>query len=166
MDKIYSRRRIKLPKIKKVNYKKIFFIVLLFFILVSLFFSSKAVYDVFDNICRSEASGMATTIVSNEIKKIICNYEYEDFINIEKDTNEKITIAKTNVITINEIMSNVTYNIQQELDNLKGKKIYIKLGSFSGVKMFSGFGPNVGVEIVPTGNIISKLETEFVSVRS
>ena len=143
MDKIYSRRKIILPKIKKVNRKKIFFMVLLFFITFVIIFSSKAVYAVFENICRSEASGMATTIVSNEIKKIMDSYEYEDFVSVEKDSNGKITISRTNIIAINEIMSKVTYNIQNELNNLKSKKIYIKVGSFSGIQLFSGLGPSI-----------------------
>lgn len=77
-----------------------------------------------------------------------------------------ITMISANTVVVNEIISEITVKIQEELNNTRNNNFYIRLGSFSGVRMLSGKGPNVKVELSIIGNIETSLKSELVSSRS
>ena len=90
-------------------------------------------------------------------------YKYEDLCNITKDANGNILMLSANVIPINEIISDVAVKIQEELNKTDNSKFTIKLGSFTGTKIFSGRGPNVEIKMSTIGNLDTDLKSEFVS---
>lgn len=136
MDKIYSRPRIRIPKIivntgKKPNYTKIKKMIPIVFIFVIAFSVVKvvldAVYPIFDTLCESRAKSIATMISNEQATKVMKNYSYDDMFIIEKDSNQNITMIRSNVITINEIISDVANKIQEEIDKRGRENIEIAL---------------------------------------
>ena len=60
----------------------------------------------------------------------MAKYTYEDLINVIKDENGNIKMIGTNIISVNEIISDIPIKIQEELEKSENNNFNIKLGSF------------------------------------
>ena len=129
MHKIYSRPRIRIPKIffqarnemknkKARKLIKILLVVMIAFLTVK--FSLDSVLPIFDTLCENEAKSIATIVSNEQATNVMREHSYDELFTIEKDTEGNITMIKSNVIPINEIISDVANKIQIELDN-KGR---------------------------------------------
>lgn len=171
MHKIYSRHRIRIPKIcinenriKNGNSKKIVKIIL---VLIIAFSTVKIVLDavlpIFDNLCENEAKSIATIISNEQATVVMRQHSYDELFTVEKDNNGNVTMIKSNVIPINEIISDVAIKIQEEINKKGRDDIEIALGSFTGFKLLSGKGPGVKIRISTIGNVETDLRSEFSS---
>lgn len=131
MDKIYSRAKIKIPN--GINRKKKKTIVI-FIILVIAFSTVKITLDaispIFDTLCENKAKSIATKISNEQATKVMEEHTYDELFSIEKDNNGNITMIKSNVIPINEIISDVAIKIQNEINNQGRENIQIALRKF------------------------------------
>lgn len=129
MNKIYSRPRMKIPRIviqggNKLNSPKgkktikIFLVLVIAFSIVKLVLD--AVYPIFDTLCESKAKSIATIISNEQATNVMKRYSYDDMFILEKDSNNNVTMVRSNVISINEIISDVANKIQEEI-NKKGR---------------------------------------------
>lgn len=131
MDKIYSRVKIKIPN--GINRKKKKAIVI-FIILIIAFSTIKIILDaispIFDTLCENKAKSIATKISNEQATKVMEEHTYDELFSIEKDNNGNITMIKSNVIPINEIISDVAIKIQNEINNQGRENIQIALREF------------------------------------
>ena len=51
-------------------------------------------------------------------------------------------MISSNVIVINEIISDIAIKIQEELNKVENSKFKISMGSFTGSRVLSGRGPD------------------------
>jgi len=136
MNKIYSRPRIKIPKIlllKKVRKRNLNFTgsiktkktIKVFLIIIIAFFTVKtvlnAVLPIFDNLCENKAKSIASIVANEQATIVIKDHSYDELFKIEKDNNGNIAMIKSNVVPINEIISDVANKIQKEINN-KGRE--------------------------------------------
>ena len=172
MSKIYSRPRIRLPKflvtsfVRKNNEKndkkiKILFIIIIAIITVKI--SLDAVLPIFETLCEDKAKSIATIVTNEQATIVMKEHKYEDMFNIEKDNNGNITMVKSNINSINEIISDVAVKIQNEIDNRGNDDVKIALGSFTGFALLAGKGPAVKIKISSIGNVQTDLRSEFIS---
>ena len=165
MYKIYSRHRIRWPK--KLNSKKgkrmlkVIIILMIAFTVAKIILNS--ILPVFDKLCEEKAMSIATIISNNKATEVMSEHTYDELFTIEKDNNGNITMIKSNVIPINEIISDVAVRIQEELEKREDDKIQIPLGSVTGFKLLAGSGPNINIKIVPAGSVKTDLRSEFVA---
>ena len=170
MYKIYSRPRIRVPKIffrarssfKKKKTKKVIRILTIFII---AFLTVKIILDsvlpIFDTLCENEAKSIATIVSNEQATNVMREHSYDELFTIEKDSDGNITMIKSNVVPINEIISDVANKIQIELDNKGRDDIEIALGSFTGFKLLAGRGPGIKIRISTIGNVETDLRSEF-----
>lgn len=140
MSKIYSRSRIRIPKIvfsgenNRLNKEKSGKIARIILVLIIAFSTVKvildAVYPIFDTLCENRARSIATIISNEEATDVMREHSYDEMFTIEKDSNNNITMIKSNVISINEIISDVAIKIQQRLDSRGRENIEIALRKF------------------------------------
>ena len=134
MDKIYSRPRIKIPKFtirRKMRNTKVKKMTTLLLILAIALFTAIIILDailpMFDTLCGNRAEAIAT-IVSNEQASIVMKeHSYDELYTIEKDDQGNITMIKSNVVPINEIISNVANKIQEGIDTRGKENVEIAL---------------------------------------
>lgn len=131
MDKIYSRTKIKIPN--GINRKKkktivIFIILLIAFSTIKI--TLDAISPIFDTLCENEAKSIATKISNEQATQVMREHTYDELFAIEKDNNGNITMIKSNVIPINEIISDVAIKIQNEINNQGRENIQIALRKF------------------------------------
>jgi len=170
--KIYSRPRLnirilrKLPKVHKsrIKIKKTMPILWIFFIaILTCFFIWNFINPIFEALCEDKAKSVATLITNEETTNIMEKYNYDTFFTIEKDEKGSIQMINANVLKINQVTSDIAIKIQQRLDENQKNNVYISLGSITGVRFLSGFGPRVNLKIATTGNVDTDLRSEFIS---
>ena len=172
MHKIYSRPRIKLPRIilnNRSNYnnvktKKGFKILVVLIIAFSTAkFMLDAVLPTFDTLCENRAKSIATIVSNEQATNVMKEHTYDEIFTIEKDNEGNVSMIKSNIIAINEIISDVAIKIQQDIDKKGREDIQIALGTFSGIKLLAGRGPGVKIRISTIGNVETDLKSEFIS---
>lgn len=180
MDLIYSRKRIKLPKIKitqrnnfqnfrnnkEVSSKSKKLIKIITVIIIAVFVAMnivKQIEPILEKECLIRAKSIATEISNKQASLVMDKYKYDDLCIAVKDDEQNIKMIKSNIIAINEITSDVAVSIQIELNKLESDDIYIRLGSFTGSKFLAGRGPKVNFKISSIGNVDTNLKSEFIS---
>lgn len=169
-SKIYSRPRIRLPKIffssgwdknlkRKQKIAKIFIIMVIAFSTVKIVLD--AISPIFNALCEDKAKSIATKISNNEATNVMKDHTYDELFTIEKDNDGNITMIKSNVIPINEIISDVAVKIQNSINERGKENIKITIGSFTGSKLLSGRGPGIPIKISSIGNVETDLRSEF-----
>ncbi len=159
MEKIYSRGRIKLNKDKRVIIKLIIIIIIAILVARHII---KVINPIIEAECKNIAKKVATNISNEEATKVMSNYKYEDLVIQVKDNNGNVTMVESNVITINEIISDIPVKIQEQFDKIDQSKFNLYLGNILGLKIFSASGPKITVEINHIGNVETDLRSEFI----
>lgn len=137
MSKIYSRPRIKIPIIKfnnirrNINSERNSRIIKIVIILSIAFSTVKivldAVYPIFDTLCENRAKSISTMISNEEATNVMKEHTYDEMFTIEKDSNNNITMVKSNMVAINEIVSSIAIKIQERIDMEEREDIEIAL---------------------------------------
>lgn len=170
MDKIYSRPRIKIPKIQmpykrggnnaqKKKLMKLFIILLIAIIVAKISFDY--INPMFEEMCYLRAKTIAARIVNDKTKESIQNIDYNDLITIVRDNNGSITMVKANVLAINRISAELTIDIQEGLQNESQILIYIPFGSIFGNQIISNMGPKIPIKINPSGVVTTDFKSQF-----
>lgn len=134
MDKIYSRPRIKLKNVRKMNRKeklKFYGYMILVFLFAFFVFVVRAAYPIFVASCENAAASSATNILNKEVNEVMLVYNYNDLVNIGKDQTGKITYIEAKIMPINEIVAKITNNIQEKLDLNSMVSVNLNFGSIS-----------------------------------
>ena len=172
-QKIYSRPRIKLKRNNRKKHRnnsnnkltksafKISVIILLLFIITKYFFG--VIYPMLNEASENKAKSISTIISNEKASEVMKNYTYEELFNIEKDAQGNVVMIKANSIKINEIASNITTRIQNEMNLRKKEKLEISLGNFLGLKMLAGRGPKIKIYVSSVENVDTNLKSEFVN---
>lgn len=166
MDYIYSRPRIKIVKFKrntkKISKKKKFTLV---FIITVIIITAivKTIEPLFNKLCKEKALSTATIITNQVTTRVMNKYAYSDFITIHRDKNNNINMIQSNLQNINNFIGDVTEQIQSEINKLEEDEISIRLGSFTGINVFSAMGPKIPIKISTLGNIKTSIKSEFVN---
>ena len=163
MEKIYSRRRIRFPKINKL---KLIFIIVINVILAAVFRFIFAAYPIFAASCINRASSVGINIAAEEVSKVMKDYEYEDLVDLEKTDTGEITMIKAKIVPINKMISEITANIKNSIDSHEQVEVAINLGAITGFSGLSGIGPKFRIKMEASGNVTAKLNSEFTSVRN
>lgn len=157
MEKIYSRKKINLSK----EYKLV--LAVLITAILTVCYLVKTIGPTFNQLCLNEAKSVATQIVQETIDEVMEKYGYNDLVTLVKDKEGKIVSMQANIAIINKIISQISLKIQDKIDNTPNRDIYIRLGSFTGIKLLSGRGPKVPIRISSIGNINTEVMSEFTS---
>lgn len=168
MDKIYSRRRIRLPKTVTYysgnNKKPVIKIIIVILISVITAYSIiQAIGPIFEGLAIQKAKAIATEIMNKKTSEVLAKYNYKDLVWIMKDENTSNNILRTDVVTINRIASEIAIEVECALQDAQNNKIEIAIGALTGSKYLSGSGPKIPLKVTPSGNTTTELKTEFES---
>ena len=72
-------------------------------------------------------------------------------------------MISANIITVNEIISDIAVKIRDELNKENNNSFDMRLGAFTGIRLLSGFGPNIKIRMSTIGNLDTNLKSEFTS---
>lgn len=105
----------------------------------------------------TNAVNLAATTVLQE------NITYEDLFEVIKNEKGEIEMIQANSPKINSIARQIANLAQANLDDLGMQTIDIALGTFTGLALLTGFGPNVNIKIMPIGTANCDFVSTFIS---
>lgn len=168
MDKIYSRKRIRIPKLKffrinnNVNKNKVRLLIIIIIAIFTFYIMVKSIEPIFETSCQQKVISIATNIINTKSSEVLEKHNYEDMVTITKGENETNTLI-TNVAIINKIASDIAIEIEKEFVKLENDEVEIPIGALTGNKYFAGMGPGIKIKIITGGNVKTELKTEFIS---
>lgn len=174
MSKIYSRKRFilkpsskasgRLPRKTFIIKRKALKIVILLIIAIVIYqMILSYIEPVFETLCEEKVKSVATVISNQESTKAMNKYQYEELYTIEKDEAGNVVIIKSNVVPINNMISDLTEGIQNRFDEMEETTIDIPVGNLFGVYYFSGVGPSIPTRVVMTGTLDTEVKSEFIA---
>lgn len=168
MDKIYSRGRIRFPRVMyggnkgNGNYAKIIKIIIILIIAILVMINMlNAINPIFEKICIDEANSMVTIEVNKITTINVDKYQGSEMITIKQDENGNIQLLQVNSRPLNNMISDITNDIQKSLNDNEKVTSYIPFGSITGIKWISGIGPRIPIKISLSGTIQTKIRNEF-----
>lgn len=172
MYKIYSRKRFlikpnfraKLPNVNNKKLRKTIKILIIITVIILIYrIIASYINPVFETMCEEKVKSVATIITNQQSTIIMNRYQYDDLYTIEKGTDGNISIIKSNVVPVNNMISDLTENIQNEFDKIEKTQINIPLGSLFGTYFLSGMGPNIPIKVSMTGTLDTEVKNQFIS---
>lgn len=167
VDKLYSRRKIRLPKferLREINSFKKILLIMFFTILISMIAFLRSAYPILKASCETAASSKGVKIINEEVNNVMKNYSYNSLIKIEKDVNGRISFIESNTAEMNKVVTDIIANIQKQFDNIPRITVFINMGSVSGISVLKNVEPQFEIELESAGTIESNIRTEFKSV--
>ena len=112
-------------------------------------------------LAQAEANYIVSAVINNAIAARLAEgeLEYYDIISLEKDENGAVAAIMTNAAKVNWLKTAITADVINALDNNVSAKIKIPAGNLTGIKLLSGKGPDIPVELVAA----PQTNTEFVN---
>lgn len=154
--KVLSRKQ----KCKKIIKKTLIFGII--FALICFFWTN--VNNVVYSYSESKVRALSVKAVNNAVSELVTNKNiYDNLVNITTDSDGKIKLIQANAIQINMLTKDLIKTSQIKLEKIGVDGINIPIGTFSGITLLNGKGPNVNVKLIPVGDVMCNFQSEFSS---
>lgn len=111
---------------------------------------------------EAKARVIATKAINDGIyEKLGESVDYEELINVLRDTNGNITMLQANTVKMNKLSSETALSIQEKIIDVGTRGISIPLGTAFGSQMLANMGPDINIKILPYGAVEADFVTEF-----
>ena len=146
-------------KKKKFPLKFMFFLACVTILSLVLYFSSNKIMVEFAMETYNSSISYASYYA---IEKTVKNkYSYEDLTKIYTDNNGQINMIVTNSLKVNELTSTIATDTFNYLQNELKKGVEIPLGAFTGVRLISGFGSKIKMQLISVSSVKCDILSEF-----
>ena len=165
-DKIYKARILKRGK-RCIRRGRRFFLFFLFSILLVglvLYYKYVVTDEVIAILFARSKSYSVMSVNSAVLESIESKIDYEDIVSVEKNAEGDIVLISSNPIKVNRINREVAEKSQEKLTESLKKGVEIPLLAFSGIKLLSGYGPNVNYKAITVSSVICNFASQFESV--
>lgn len=151
--------------IKKIKHKiNIFLVVLLCLFVCVMLYLNYVVNPVIIATSTAKVRSLSQRAVENVVWQVISDSDiYDTLINITRDETGNIVAVNSNSAIINMLALELTEKSQDALSQMGASGVEIPIGSFSGMPIFTGRGPNVTIKMLPIGTIYCKFFSSFTS---
>lgn len=155
------------PKKKKsILFKIVWFFIFLLIIGIILFFViNSRLKPIIISLGTANAKAIATRAiydaVNTELEKD--DIKYDDLITLEKNSENRITALKTNMVKMNKLKARLSVSILNKITSIEESTIRIPLGNIIDGVTLSGQGPKISLKIVPVGTVTADMVNIFQS---
>ena len=160
----YETFRVKNRKRRRLKRFLVFIVVILCFG-VLFYHVNSAVFTLVSGICEDYAYSASLSSM-NEAVMTTLNEElkYTDLIKIEKNKDGDISLMSADALKINAISRTVAGKTEEILKGKLSDGIPVPLFAFTGIKLASGFGPNVNYYAITVVGVNCGFDGKFSSV--
>ena len=146
--------------------KRITAIIVLTFAVFSLYFYyAKRINPVIRSYTKAKINAITEQALNIAVSNVInASINYDSVINIAYTNTGEIAYLNANQYIINTISREVVKNAQELMLTIGEDGVAVPLGTFSGLSIFNGRGPNVKLQMVPVGIVASNFNSVFTSV--
>ncbi len=148
--------------------RRIKFVVIIFLfisaIITFLYTLDKIIMPTVKVSCDAEVRSEVTDIINKTIfEEYSNNFNYEDVVKFEKDSEGNIIMMRADTLKLSEIASKTVLKAQEELKGIEDIIIKIPIGYMTKNNLLANYGPKVKVKLHPLGSITSRYISEFES---
>lgn len=149
--------------IGQMRHKRLIALLIIFFtgIICIAVYVQREIIPTIETICESRAQAIALTVTTETIEKHMEDVEYDDLMEINYNESGKVSTISANVNQMNKLTAQIVNEVQQKLSEVKETVVKIPVGKLLGWSIFSGYGPQLSIKLVPTGNVTANFKTEF-----
>ncbi|SCI02188.1 sporulation protein YunB [Romboutsia sp. 1001713B170207_170306_H8] len=150
------------------KYKKTGIIFLLLFILSffigSFLYIDRTLRPTITVLAETKALEIANKSINKSVSEVVKGQiNYTDLVNVQMDSEGKITMLQANTVLMNSLASDIALEIQDELKKIKSTSSYIPIGTALGSPILAKYGPQIKVSIEPIGTVSVDFKTKFES---
>ena len=133
------------------------------FIFCTVYFRNNIVPTVMGS-AIAEVRAMCTNSVNLAVTAVVGGgLEYDDLFSVVKNEEGDIEMVQANSPEINMIAREIANLAQANLDELGLKEISIPIGTFTGLALLMGIGPDVTISVMPIGSALCDFVSYFTS---
>ena len=133
------------------------------FIFCTVYFRNNIVPTVMGS-AIAEVRAMCTNSVNLAVTAVVGGgLEYDDLFRVVKNEEGDIEMVQANSPEINMIAREIANLAQANLDELGLKEISIPIGTFTGLALLMGLGPDVTISVMPIGSALCDFVSYFTS---
>ncbi len=149
------------PKAIRVTTAILLFIAI--FVISATYFRNSIVPVVIES-SEAQVRAIGTNAVNIAATSVLSeNITYDDLFTVVKNENGDVEMIQANSPRINAIARQIANLAQANLDDLGVQTLDIAFGTFTGLALLTGFGPDVSIKIVPIGTANCDFVSSFVS---
>lgn len=146
-------------KLKRVMISIIFIIILLFVLFVIYFY--KVANPVIINYSRAKINSLTEQAVNISSSEVLRATKYDNMVNVIRTSDNTIAYIEAKTNQINLIVRDIVDKTQQSVSHLMLKGLDLPIGTYSGISLFAGKGPNVKLKLVPMGVVSTEILSTF-----
>lgn len=151
------------PKSKLKRRLLILVLIVIFVLTTILLYFNKVVNPIILSITESKVTSLSTKAVNSAVSEVLVeNNLYEELVTICTNEAGDVVMIQANSILINKLSRDLARASQTKLETIGTQGISIPMGSFTGMPIFIGRGPEVRLKIMPIGAIQCSFLSEFV----
>ncbi len=149
----------------KKSKKKLVIILLIIVVIVcsSIFaYFNYVVNPIILSISESKVKSLSAKAVTSAVTEVLASKNiYDELITISTNSDGEIVLIQANSIIINQLTRDLARTSQSKLEIIGSQGINIPLGSFTGLPVFMGRGPDIKLRLLPIGAIQCSYLSEF-----
>ncbi|MEG2159111.1 MAG: sporulation protein YunB, partial [Clostridia bacterium] len=154
-------------KFKPKNKSKKVIILIFTFIFVftlCLFWLLNASSSTIVSFCEAKVKSNSTLAVNQSVYEVLSGaVNYKELVDIQEDSSGAVTLISADVMRINLLAYNVAMEVQKSVSEYSKTGIDIPIGTLLSTPIFTGQGFCINFQIMPIGNIICNVRSEFES---
>lgn len=133
------------------------------FIFCTVYFRSNIVPTVMGS-AVAEVRAMCTETINSAVTAVVGGgVEYDDLFSVVRDDAGNIEMVQANSPEINMVAREIAGLAQANLDALDLKEISIPIGTFTGLALLTGLGPDVTISVMPIGSALCDFVSYFIA---
>lgn len=133
------------------------------FIFCTVYFRSNIVPTVMGS-AVAEVRAMCTETINSAVTAVVGGgVEYDDLFSVVRDDAGNIEMVQANSPEINMVAREIAGLAQANLDALDLKEISIPIGTFTGLALLMGLGPDVTISVMPIGSALCDFVSYFIA---
>lgn len=120
---------------------------------------------IFREVAGSQAENMVNNAIEDAITRVLGenNITYSSLVDIEKDSTGRVSTVKADTIKMNELKSDISRAVSEEIAELDSRQIQIPIGTIIGISVLSGKGPRLKTEATIASNVNLSIDNKFTS---
>lgn len=129
-----------------------------------LYLFQKRILPTVLDIAEIKIKAKVIKLINEEVMRVYEeNFNYDDIIKIDKDSDGNITMMRADTIKQNKLTSQVVLACNEKIESLGDSGTKIPIGYMTNNAFFYKMGPSINVKIEEVGNINTKYDSSFES---
>ena len=109
-----------------------------------------------------KSRALATKAMNSSISDVVMNsIVYDDLVTVVSDEFGSISMIRANSLEINNLSKDLAQSCEQKIREFGDRGVSIPLGTFTGIPLLVGRGPQIGVKMTPIGSVVCKFISHF-----